>query len=47
MIRFTKHALEKFLILRRHGVVVSKSAVIRTTADPEMIDYSRMPLKIA
>lgn len=47
MIHFTKHALEKFIILRRHGIVISKSAVIRAVADPETIDYSRMPLKIA
>ena len=47
MIRFTRHALEKFSILRRHGVVISKSAVIHVVADPEIIDYSRAPLKIA
>lgn len=47
MVRFTKHALEKFIILRRHGVFISKSAVMQVIADPEMTDYSRMPLKIA
>ena len=47
MIHFTKHALEKFTILWRHGVVIPKSAVIRAVTAPEIIDYSRMPLKIA
>lgn len=47
MIRFTRHAQEKFAILRRHGVVIVKSAVVRVVAEPEVIDHSRMPLKIA
>ena len=47
MIRFTRHALEKFLILRHHGFDISKHAVIRTVSHPERIDISRLPLKIA
>lgn len=47
MIRFTKHASEKFVILRRHGIVLSESMVIRTITTPEVIDRSRLPLKIA
>lgn len=47
MVRFTRHAVEKFIILRRHGVVITRSAVIRAVMDPETIDYSRTPLKIA
>lgn len=47
MIHFTKHALEKFIILKQHGVVIQKSAVITTITDPERIDHSRLPLKIA
>lgn len=47
MIRFTRHAREKFGILRSHGVVISKSAVLRAIANPEILDYSREPLKIA
>ena len=47
MIHFTKHAREKFIILRRHGVVISESMVIRTLMYPASIDRSRLPLKIA
>ena len=47
MIRFTRHASEKFLILRRHGVVVSKGMVMRAVTHPEIIDHSRIPLRIA
>ena len=47
MIRFTRHAREKFVILRRHGIVISEPAVIRAIADPEVIDNSRESLKIA
>lgn len=47
MIHFTKHALEKFAILRRHGVIISKSAVMSAVIEPETIDHSRFPLKIA
>lgn len=47
MIRFTKHALEKFVILKRHGVTIPKSAVTDTITNPEVIDHSRSPLKIA
>ncbi len=46
-IRFTKHALEKFTLLRRHGVLVSQSKVLRTVASPDNIDYRRDPLLIA
>lgn len=47
MIRFTRHALEKFAILERHGFRVSRHAIVRTVENPEDIDYSRFPLKIA
>lgn len=47
MIHFTKHAIEKFAILRRYGVIIPKSAVIKTITEPEIIDHSRLPLKIA
>ena len=46
-VRFTKHTLEKFLVLRRHGVVVTRSRVLRTVAFPDTIDYRRDPLLIA
>lgn len=47
MIYLTKHAEEKFQILKRHGVIISRMAVIKTVEDPELIDNSRSPLKIA
>lgn len=46
MIHFTKHAEEKFEVLKRHGFSVSKSEVIETINIPEMIDESRRPLLI-
>jgi len=47
MIYFTKHALEKFEILKRHNFYVSKEQVLETITNPEKIDYSRSPLLIA
>ena len=47
MIIFTKHAEEKFEILKHHGVVISRQKVIKTVDDPELVDNSRLPLKIA
>ena len=47
MIHFTKHAREKFKILERHGFKISRHEVLRTVAEPDLIDYSRWPLKIA
>ena len=44
---FTRHALEKFDILRRHGFLVSKKDVVTAVANPDFIDRSRSPLKIA
>ena len=47
-IRYTKHALEKFKILEKHGVKVKKSFVSQTVKNPELEDnVSRKPLKIA
>lgn len=47
MVRFTKHALEKFEILKKRGFYVSKRAVIQAVERPDSLDYSRYPLKIA
>ena len=47
MIHFTKHALEKFAILKKHGFIVDRNFVAKTVIEPDMIDYSRSPLKIA
>jgi hypothetical protein len=47
MIYFTKHASEKFDILGKHKITISEEFVIQTIENPEVIDYSRLPLKIA
>jgi len=47
MIYFTKHAEEKFEILKRHKFYVSKKQVQETIENYEKIDYSRSPLLIA
>lgn len=47
MIIFTKHANEKFKILKRHRFLVTKRQVLETLERPETIDYSRFPLAIA
>ena len=47
-IRFTKHALEKFEILRKHGVFIMKEKVLTTITNPEFVDkHSRAPLIIS
>jgi len=47
-IRFTKHAEEKFEVLKRHSVMVSKKQVIDTVEHPSLVDtVSRSPLHIA
>ena len=47
-VRFTKHADEKFEVLKRHGVNVSKKQVIDTVENPSRVDsVSRSPLRIA
>lgn len=47
MIHFTKHAEEKFNILKRHQFLISKEQVIETVVHPEKLDYSRLPLIIS
>jgi len=47
MIKFTKHANQKFKILRLHNFHISKKEVIKAIQKPELIDYSRLPLLIA
>jgi len=47
MIIFTKHAKEKFVILRKHGCFVSEKQVLKTVTEPNLIDHSRLPLLIA
>lgn len=47
MIYFTKHAQEKFKILKKHKFVITKNQVIETVNNPDVIDRSRHPLLIA
>ena len=47
MIIFTKHARDKFRILRKHKFIVSEEKVLETLNRPDLIDYSRLPLFIA
>lgn len=47
MIHFTKHAREKFDILKEHKFEISREQVIETMNNPELIDRSRFPLLIA
>lgn len=47
MIIFTRHAGEKFNLLRKHKFIISKKEVLETIASPNLIDYSRLPLLIA
>jgi len=47
MIVYTKHAKEKFRILKEQGFVIRRKLVEETLKFPETIDYSRAPLFIA
>ena len=47
MIVFTKHADNKFEILKRHKFLISKNQVIKTIEFPDLIDKSSLPLLIA
>lgn len=44
---FTRHAEDKFAILRRHGVHVTRESVVAAVRHPTHIDHSRVPLLIA
>lgn len=47
MIIFTKHAKNKFEILKRHKFLISEKQVLETIENPDLIDYSHFPLFIA
>jgi len=48
MIHFTKHAVEKFAILKKHDFFVSEKDVTRVVTEPDAINYRlRHPLIIA
>lgn len=47
MIVFTKHALEKFAVFKRHGIRFTENQIRDALLKPERIDHSRAPLRIA
>ena len=47
MIVYTKHAEEKFRILKEQGFVVKKKMVEKVINSPDAVDYSQSPLLIA
>jgi len=47
MIIFTKHARDKFGVLKKHKFSISEKKVLDTLNKPDLIDYSRLPLLIA
>lgn len=46
-IYFTKHAKEKFSVLLRHDVKITRKKVVETVEFPEYVDHSRAPLIVA
>lgn len=47
-IEFTKHAIDKFEIFRKHGLKISRKFVAKVVRNPELRDNeSRKPLRIA
>ncbi len=47
MIYFTKHARDKFAVLKRHKFEVTRKQVEGAVNKPDIIDNSRLPLLIA
>ena len=47
MIVFTKHAWDKFKILKRHKFFISGKQIIDTVENPDLVDRSRPSLLIA
>ena len=46
MIIFTKHAKDKFEILKRHKFLITEEQVLETIGKPDLINRSRLPLII-
>ncbi len=46
-IMFTKYAHDKFAVLERHGVIVTKVQVEQVLKTPDAVDASRAPVHIA
>lgn len=47
MVIFTKHAREKFNVLKRHRFPTTEKQVLEILRKPDLIDHSRLPLVIA
>ncbi len=47
MIIFTKHAKNKFKILKRHKFLITEKQAVKTVENPDLVDKSRLPLLIA
>ncbi len=47
MIFFTAYAHKKFVMLERHGVLVSREEVTATAESPDAVDDTRKPLIFA
>ncbi len=47
MIIFTKHAKDKFGILKRHKFLITEKQVLKTIEKPDLIDKSHLSLFIA
>ena len=47
MVVFTKHATEKFKVLKRHKFSIAERQVLAAVNNPDIINYSRLPLLIA
>jgi len=47
VVHFTRHAREKFAILKGHKFSLSKDQVIDAVVNPDVLDRSRAPLLIA
>ena len=46
MIKFTKHALEKFEVLRNHGIELIPEQIEYIVKRPVAVDHSRLPQEI-
>ncbi len=47
MIVFTKHAEDKFHLLKSHKFTITRHQVISACSNPDLVDYARLPLLIA
>ncbi len=47
MIIFTKHARNKFEVLKRHKFLITEKQVIKAVENPDLVDKSRWPLLIS